>query len=191
MPGRRPRVVNEAGKRRGFDYGAANLVEPFLFKTKSLLPIAVVTLLALELAACGRRGPLEPPPDTPQGQALARQRANANARRGLGPNGGPALSKADQAKADADQAEVNAINRQSDVLSQDSVPQRYKEDSATPIGDTPLAFPTGTDLVKPPDSPATTTAKNDSSMFSPKGSGRKPPPVVAPDKPFFLDFLLK
>jgi predicted small lipoprotein YifL len=35
----------------------------------------VFGLLGLALAACGRRGPLEPPPDSAQGREFARRRA--------------------------------------------------------------------------------------------------------------------
>ena len=174
-------------------YAAPNVPEPFLlktkFKTRTLLPIAMVALLSLTLAGCGRRGPLEPPPNTPQGQALAKQRANSNAKRGLGPNGGPADSPEEKAA----KAKLDAINDESDARNDDALSQRDRDLLANPDGEPQMAFPTGTDMVKPPpmdDAPKTkATASNDSGGVL-KGSGRKAPPIQRPDKPFILDGLL-
>ncbi len=167
-------------------YAGRNLVEPFRLKTKTLLPFMMVALLAVTLAACGRRGPLEPPPDTPQGQALAKQRANANAKRGLGPNGGPADSPEEKAAKE----KIDQINNESDARNADA--QSVVNQGVTPDGETPMAFPTGSDLVKAPDpTPTKTTASNSDSGGVLKGSGRKPPPIQRPDKPFILDGLLK
>lgn len=57
-------------------------------KTKT---IAVVALMALSLVSCGRRGPLEAPPATPQQEARAAANAQSGPTIRLAPNDKPII----------------------------------------------------------------------------------------------------
>jgi predicted small lipoprotein YifL len=155
-------------------------------RTNQLFSLAIVAALAVLLTGCGRRGPLEPPPYTAQGQQLAKQRASQNAKRGLVTSEAQPATPEEQAEAD----NVKQIEQQSQNLEDDATPERLRHDPLTGVGETQMPFATGTSLVKAPETPAPAKASSGGTL-SATGTGRKPPPILRPDKSFILDPLLE
>jgi predicted small lipoprotein YifL len=154
-------------------------------RTKPLLGLVAIAALAVLLAGCGRRGPLEPPPYTAQGQQLAKQRASQNAKRGLVTSEAQPTTPAEQAEAD----NVKQIEEQSQALQDDATPERQRYDPLTGVGETQMPFATGANLVRPPQAPI--DAKTSPGGTLSKGSGRKAAPIQRPNKSFILDPLLE
>jgi predicted small lipoprotein YifL len=117
--------------------------------------------VALTLAACGRRGPLEPPPYTAQGQEFARRqnqnRANQPGQSGQMPQG--SVRQAVQNETDA----------------------RGTVDVESQIEGT----------ARPPADPTSVGQQQQNQSLSPTSGRRRPPGIKPPDQPFILDGLLK
>jgi predicted small lipoprotein YifL len=160
-------------------------LELSLLRTKHLLSLAAVAALAVLLSGCGRRGPLEPPPYTAQGQALAKQRASQNAKRGLITSEAQPATPAEQAEAE----NVKQIEEQSQAAQDDATPERLRYDPLTAVGETQMPFATKTDLVRPPKGPINDKAGMAGSDPL-RGDNRKMP-IPRPNKSFILDPLLE
>jgi predicted small lipoprotein YifL len=187
--GSQPVGKNPAGKPARFDYGAPRSAHPArelsLLRTKPLFGLVAIAALALLLAGCGRRGPLEPPPYTAQGQALAKQRASQNAKRGLVTSEAQPTTPAEQAEAD----NVKRIEEQSQDAQDDSAPERLRHDPLTAYGETQMPFATSTNLVRPPKGPINDKAGMAGS--DPLRGGNRKMPIPRPNKSFVLDPLLE
>jgi predicted small lipoprotein YifL len=124
----------------------------------------------LGLAACGRRGPLEPPPYTAQGREW-------NRRQGRNPDGTPRKAGERQQPEGTVQ---EGLNREQDERTTRDVEGDVERNRSEGVAAAP-ADPTQT-------GPGETVAPS----VSPTGAGarRRPPGIVPPKQPFILDPLL-
>jgi predicted small lipoprotein YifL len=127
----------------------------------------IVALAAgLGLAACGRRGPLEPPPYTAQGREW-------NRRQGRNPDGTPRRAGEQQ------QGSVQeGLNRDRDERTTRDLETDIERNRTEGVAGTP-SDPTQSE----PGASPTPTA-------SPTGARRRPPGIVPPKQSFILDPLL-
>lgn len=116
------------------------------------------------LAACGRRGPLEPPPYTEQGREW-------NRRQGRNPDGTP---RRPGERQQAQGTVQEGLNRDQDERTTRDVEGDIERNR--------------TEGVAAPPSDPTQTAPGTS--LSPTGARRRPPGIVPPKQPFILDPLL-
>jgi predicted small lipoprotein YifL len=123
---------------------------------------ALSGLAAVGASACGRRGPLEPPPYTAQGREW-------NRRQGRNPDGTPrragdqsqAQNESSQAQSDAEvQRGTVDVEAQVERDRTEGEPQQPSDPTVTP-------------------------------SVTPTGSRRRPPGIVPPKQPFILDPLLE
>ncbi len=129
----------------------------------------LATGLVSGLAACGRRGPLEPPLYTAQGQEFAKRKGGNNQQTQRGANQTPpqgsvkqSLASAEEQKGTQDiEADIER-NRSEGVAREPSDPTQTEPASAVP-------------------------------SISPTGSGsrRRPPGIIPPKRSFVLDGLLE
>jgi predicted small lipoprotein YifL len=123
----------------------------------------------LGLAACGRRGPLEPPPYTEQGREW-------NRRQGRNPDGTP--KRAGQPQQPEQQATVQeGLRRDQDERTTRDVEADIERNRTEGVAATP-SDPTQS-------SPGSVTPS-----VSPTGTRRRPPGIVPPKQSFILDPLL-
>jgi predicted small lipoprotein YifL len=124
----------------------------------------------LGLAACGRRGPLEPPPYTAQGQEW-------NRRQGRNPDGTP--KRAGQQPPQQQQGSVQeGLRRDQDERTTRDVEGDIERNRTEGVAGTP-SDPTQTE-------PSGSVAPS----VSPTGGRRRPPGIVPPKRDFILDPLL-
>jgi predicted small lipoprotein YifL len=116
------------------------------------------------LAACGRRGPLEPPPYTEQGREW-------NRRQGRNPDGTP--------RRPGERQQAQGSVREGLQREQDERTTRDVE------GDIERNRTEGEPAV-----PADPTQAAPGTSISPTGARRRPPGIVPPKQPFILDPLL-
>jgi predicted small lipoprotein YifL len=131
----------------------------------------IIALLAgANLAACGRRGPLEPPPYTAQGQEWQR-------RQGRNPDGTPRRTASQQ---QAQGTVQEGLQREQDarrtVDVEGDIERNRTEGTAREPNDPTQSEPGGTTPVAP--------------GVSPQGMRRRPPGIVPPKRDFILDPLL-
>jgi predicted small lipoprotein YifL len=124
---------------------------------------------AAGLSACGRRGPLEPPPYTAQGREW-------NRRQGRNPDGTPRKA-GDQQPAQGSVSEaIRNDDDQRGTVDVEGEVERNRTEGEPGVPSDPLTTEPG----------QTTTPS-----VSPAGSRRRPPGVVPPQRAFVLDPLLE
>ncbi|MGL4243814.1 MAG: LPS translocon maturation chaperone LptM [Beijerinckiaceae bacterium] len=129
----------------------------------------IVALLAgAGLAACGRRGPLEPPPYTAQGQEWQR-------RQGRNPDG----TRREPGQRPAQGRVQEGLQRERDARTTVDVEGDIERRSTEGTARTP-SDPTQTDPGGAPVTPS----------ISPQSARRRPPGIVPPKRDFILDPLL-
>jgi predicted small lipoprotein YifL len=131
----------------------------------------IVALAAgLGVAACGRRGPLEPPPYTAQGREW-------NRRQGRNPDGTPRRA-GQQQQGDVQQSSVReGLTRDQDERTTRDVEAEVERNRSEGA---PAA----------PSDPTQSEPGSSAPTASPTGSRRRPPGIVPPKQPFILDPLL-
>ncbi len=132
----------------------------------------IVALLATAgLAACGRRGPLEPPPYTEQGREW-------NRRQGRNPDGTPrrAGQPAEQPQGSVQEGLQRDQDQRTTADVEADIEQRRVEGQARAPSDPTQSEPGGQQTQTP--------------AISPTGARRRPPGIVPPKQPFILDPLL-
>ena len=121
----------------------------------------------LGLAACGRRGPLEPPPDSAQGREFARRTGRDKQNQQNAPNAKqPQGSVRESLKQDDDQK--GTLDVEADVER-----NRVEGEARIPLD------------------PTTNDPTQSQPSISPTGSRRKPPGIIPPKRSFILDGLLE
>jgi predicted small lipoprotein YifL len=130
----------------------------------------LITALAasIGLAACGRRGALEPPPYTEQGREW-------NRRQGRNPDGTPRRAGQPQQQQGSVQ---EGLRRDQDERTTRDVEADIERNRTEGVAATP-SDPTQSD-------PSGSVAPS----ISPTGTRRRPPGIVPPKRDFFLDPLL-
>jgi predicted small lipoprotein YifL len=131
----------------------------------------IVALAAgLGVAACGRRGPLEPPPYTAQGREW-------NRRQGRNPDGTPRRA-GQQQQGDVQQSSVReGLTRDQDERTTRDVEAEVERNRSEGA---PAA----------PSDPTQSEPGSSALTASPTGGRRRPPGIVPPKQPFILDPLL-
>jgi predicted small lipoprotein YifL len=128
--------------------------------------------LAVGLSACGRRGPLEPPPYTAQGQEW-------NRRQGRNPDGtrkepGQQQSSQQPVSGSVRQA-VQSEDDQKGTLDVEAQVERNRAEGQPAV----------------PSDPTTTDPGQTTPAITPTGSRRRPPGIIPPKRSFILDGLLE
>ncbi len=124
--------------------------------------MALAAGLAVGASACGRRGPLEPPPYTAQGQEWNRQQ-------GRNPDGTrkePGQQQISQRRDDVDQKGTVDLEAQIERNRAEGQPAE-------------------------PSDPTTTDPGQTSPTVTPTGTRRRPPGIIPPKRSFILDGLLE
>lgn len=129
--------------------------------------LALAAGLGAGLSACGRRGPLEPPPYTEQGREWQR-------RQGRNPDGTPRRRGEQQAQGTVQEGLQRDSDQRNTVDVEGDIERRTVEGEAKVPGD-PTQSSTGT---------------SPQSLSPTGGSRRRPPGIVPPKRPFILDPLL-
>ncbi len=135
--------------------------------------LALAAGLAVGVSACGRRGALEPPPYTAQGQEWAkRQGRNKDGQ----PNqpGQPRAARQQQAQGSVSEG----LQREADDRNTVDVEANIERNR-----------PEGAPRV--PSDPTTTEPGQSTPTISPTGGRRRPPGIIPPKQPFILDGLLE
>jgi len=134
--------------------------------------MALAAGLAVGVSACGRRGPLEPPPYTAQGQEW-------NRRQGRNPDG----TRKQPGQEQASQQPVSGSVRQAAQAEDD---QKGTVDVEAQIErNRPEGQPAE------PSDPTTTEPGQTTPTITPTGSRRRPPGIIPPNRSFILDGLLE
>jgi predicted small lipoprotein YifL len=132
--------------------------------------LALAAGLAAGMSACGRRGPLEPPPYTAQGQAWNRSQ-------GRNPDGTrkqPGQEQSNQ-QAAAPNARQNDDDQKGTVDIEEQVERNRTEGQPA----------------QPSDPVRTDPGQQAQPSVSPTGIRRRPPGIIPPNRPFILDGLLE
>jgi predicted small lipoprotein YifL len=146
---------------------AVNMDVPVLNRRRFTLTL-LASGAALALAACGRRGPLEPPPYTAQGQEFARRQSqNRQNQQGQG----------QQSQGQQIQAQQGSVKE----AVENEAAQRGTVDVESQIEGTARA----------PSDPTAVGQQQQNQSLSPTSGRRRPPGIKPPDQPFILDGLLK
>lgn len=130
--------------------------------------LALAAGLAAGVSACGRRGALEPPPYTSQGQEW-------NRRQGRNPDGTPRRAGEQQQAQGSVRQAVSDEEAQRGTVDVESQVERNRTEGEPQVPRDPTATP-----------PEQTTPS-----VSPTGSRRRPPGIVPPNRAFILDPLLE
>jgi predicted small lipoprotein YifL len=141
--------------------------------------LALAAGLATGVSACGRRGALEPPPYTAQGQEWAK-------RQGRNPDGTPKQpGQANQPRQGQQAARQPTQGSVSEGLQRDEDQRGTVDVEANIERNRPEGAP------RVPSDPITTEPGQSTPTISPTGGRRRPPGIVPPKQPFILDGLLE
>ena len=136
--------------------------------------LALAAGLATGVSACGRRGALEPPPYTAQGQEWAKRQG----RNKDGQPNQPGTPGQQAARQPAQGSVSEGLQRDEDQRGTVDVEANIERNR-----------PEGAPRV--PSDPITTEPGQSAPTISPTGSRRRPPGIVPPKQPFILDGLLE
>jgi predicted small lipoprotein YifL len=137
--------------------------------------LALAAGLAVGVSACGRRGALEPPPYTAQGQEW-------NRRQGRNPDGTPRQPGQPTAR--------NGRQQQAQGSVSESL-QREEDQRGTVDVEANVERNRAEGEPRVPSDPTTTEPGQSTPTISPTGGRRRPPGIVPPKRPFILDGLLE
>ncbi len=135
--------------------------------------LALAAGLAVGVSACGRRGALEPPPYTAQGEEWARRQGRDKDGKPL-PPGQPRAGRQQQAQGSVSES----LQREQDERNTVDVEANIERNR-----------PEGQPRV--PSDPTTTEPGQSTPSLSPTGGRKRPPGIVPPKRSFILDGLLE
>ncbi len=138
--------------------------------------LALAAGLATGVSACGRRGALEPPPYTAQGQEWAK-------RQGRNPDGTP--------KQAGQPGQPRAARQQQAQGSVSESLQREQDDRNTVDVEANVERNRPEGEPRVPSDPTTTEPGQSTPSISPTGGRKRPPGIVPPKRSFILDGLLE
>jgi predicted small lipoprotein YifL len=140
--------------------------------------LALAAGLSVGVSACGRRGALEPPPYTAQGQEW-------NRRQGRNPDGTPKQPGDPKAGQPRGARQQQAQGSVSESL------QREEDQRGTVDVEGNVERNRTEGEPRVPSDPITTEPGQSTPSISPTGGRRRPPGVVPPKRSFILDGLLE